>query len=75
MEADVKQEIRDAINTYGHLISIFQEVSGEQFSQMIANTYDCKDARNKYFCKVIRENILWIRREPTIFQYTMATNK
>ncbi len=75
MEADVKQEIRDAINAYGHLISIFQEVSEEQFSQMIANTYDCKDARNKYFCKVVRENILWIRREPTIFQYKMATNK
>ena len=75
MEADIKQEIRDAINAYGHLISIFQEVSGEQFSQMIANTYDCKDARNKYFCKVVRENILWIRREPTIFHYTMATNK
>lgn len=75
MEADVKQEIRDAINAYGHLISIFQEVSGEQFSQMNANTYDCKDARNKYFCKVVRENILWIRREPTIFQYKMATNK
>lgn len=75
MEADVKQEIRDAINAYGYLINIFQEVSGEQFSQMIANTYDCKDARNKYFCKVVRENILWIRREPTIFQYKMATNK
>ena len=75
MEADVKQEIRDAINAYGHLISIFQEVSEEQFAQMIANTYDCKDARNKYFCKVVRENILWIRREPTIFQYKMATNK
>ena len=53
MEANVKQEIRDAINAYGHLISIFQEVSGEQFSQMIANTYDCKDARNKYFCNIL----------------------
>lgn len=75
MEADMKQEIRYAIDTYGYLISIFQEVSGEQFSQMIANTYDCKDARNKYFCNIVKENILWIRREPTIFHYTIATNK
>ena len=31
MEADVKQDIRYAIHAYGHLISMFQEVSGEQF--------------------------------------------
>ena len=74
MEADVKQDIKYAIFAYGHLISMFQEVSGEQFSQMIANTYDCKNARNQYFCDIVRKNILTIRRQGTIFLYTLALN-
>ena len=74
MEADVKQDIRYAIHAYGHLISMFQEVSGEQFSQMIANTYDCSNARNQYFCDIVRKNILTIRRQRAIFLYTLALN-
>ena len=74
MEADVKQDIKYAIFAYGHLISMFQEVSGEQFSQMIANTYDCKNARNRYFCDIVRKNILTIRRQGTIFLYTLPLN-
>ena len=74
MEADVKQDIKHAIFAYGHLISMFQEVSGEQFSQMIANTYDCKNARNRYFCDIVRKNILTIRRQGTIFLYTLPLN-
>ena len=74
MEADVKQDIKYAIFAYGHLISMFQEVSGEQFSQMIANTYDCKNARNQYFCDIVRKNTLTIRRQGTIFLYTLPLN-
>lgn len=74
MEADVKQDIMYAIHAYGHLISIFQEVSGEQFSQMIATTYDCNNARNKYFCDIVRKNILTIRRQGAIFLYTLSLN-
>ena len=74
MKEGVKQDINYAICAYGHLISMFQEVSGEQFSQMIANTYDCKDARNKYFCDIIRKNVLTIRRQGAITLYTLALN-
>ena len=74
MEADVKQDIMYAIHAYGHLISIFQEVSGEQFSQMIATTYDCSNARNKYFCDIVRKNILTIRTQGAIFLYTLSLN-
>ena len=74
MEADVKQDIKYAIHAYGYLISMFQEVSGEQFSQMIASTYDCSNARNQYFCDIVRKNILTIRRQGTIFLYTLALN-
>lgn len=74
MEADVKQDIKYAIHAYGYLISMFQEVSGEQFSQMIANTYDCSNARNQYFCDIVRKNILTIRRQGTMFLYTLALN-
>ena len=72
MEEDVKQDIKYAICAYGHLISIFQEVSGNQFSQMIANTYDCNNARNQYFCDIIRKNVLTIRRQGAMFLYTLA---
>ena len=74
MEADVKQDIKYAIFAYGHLISMFQEVSGEQFSQMIANTYDCSNARNEYFRDIIRKNVLTIRRQGAIFLYTLTLN-
>lgn len=74
MEADVKQDIKYAIHAYGHLISMFQEVSGEQFSQMIANTYDCSNVRNQYFCDIVRKNILTIRRQGSMFLYTLALN-
>ena len=74
MEADVKQNIKYAIFAYGHLISMFQEVSGEQFSKMIAKTYDCSNARNQYFCDIVRKNISTIRRQGTIFLYTLTLN-
>ena len=74
MEADVKQDIKYAIFAYGHLISMFQEVSGEQFSQMITNTYDCSNTRNQYFSDIIRKNVLTIRRQGAIFLYTLTLN-
>ena len=74
MEEDVKQDIKHAICVYGHLISMFQEVSGEQFSQMIASTYDCNNARNQYFRDIVRQNILTIRRQGRILSYTLALN-
>ena len=74
MEADVKQDIKYAIHAYGHLISMFQEVSGEQFSQMITNTYDCSNVRNQYFCDIIRKNVSTIRRQGAIFLYTLTLN-
>ena len=74
MEENVKQNIKYAIFAYGHLISMFQEVSGEQFSQMIANTYDCNNTRNQYFCDIVKQNILTIRRQGRIFSYTIAQN-
>ena len=74
MKEDVKQDIKYAIYAYGHLISIFQEVSGEQFSQMIASTYDCNNVRNQYFCDIIRKNILTIRRQGATVLYTLALN-
>ena len=74
MKKDVKQDIKYAICVYGYLISMFQEVSGEQFSQMIANTYDCSNARNQYFCDIIRKNVLTIRRQGAIFLYTLTLN-
>lgn len=74
MEEDVKQDIKYAICAYGYLISMFQEVSGEQFSQMIANTYDYNNARNQYFCDIVRKNILTIKRQRAIFLYTLALN-
>ena len=74
MKEDVKQDIKHAIYVYGHLISMFQEVSGEQFSQMIANTYDCSNARNQYFCDIIRKNVLTIRRQQAIVLYALAQN-
>ena len=74
MEEEVKQDIKHAIGVYGHLISMFQEVSGEQFSQMITSTYDCNNARNQYFCDIIRKNVLTIRRQQAMFLYTLALN-
>ena len=74
MKEDVKQDIKYAIYAYGHLISIFQEVSGEQFSQMIASTYDCNNVRNQYFGDIVRKNILTIRRQGATVLYTLALN-
>ena len=74
MEAKIKEEIKCAIHSYGHLINLFQEVNGEQFSEMIKKVYDCNEERNSYFCNLIRHNILKISRQPILYFYTLKDN-
>lgn len=75
MKASIEEEIKYAINTYGHLLNLFDEVSGEQFSQMIHNVYDCTNERNKYICNLVKENILKISRQPVLYFYTLKNNQ